>query len=269
MLNESELQSEINRLRNTEILKLQQVEDCCTWLDRRLKLGTPGRIVGETGVGKTSASIFYAFRNKIPRIPHSNPKIPILYVELIGSACSPSVLFERIAISLKQKISSGNVNQQRKIVWNYLRQSQVKMLIIDEAHRLQYQALNDIRDFEKQAGVLPILVGTSSRLDTLIGKDEQVISRFACHFSFELLTLGNLKKTTKKWENEVLKLPEPSNLASDDKIVTFLQEKTGGQIRLLDQILRSAAIFVLENGKTKIDLEILEEVGDEYYLVGA
>jgi DNA transposition AAA+ family ATPase len=269
MLSEEKLQAEIKRLRNPEVLKLKQVKDYCTWLDRRRKLRKPGRVVGDTGLGKTSASIFYAFQNRAQKRPNSHPRIPVLYIELTGSSCSSSVLFDRIATSLKPKVLSGSVNQQRKIVWNYLQQSKVEMLIIDEAHRLQFQALDDVRDLEKNAGVLPILVGTSTRLDTLISKNEQVISRFACHFNFERLEGGNFEKAVRAWEEDILKLPEPSNMDKDPEIITLLQEKTRGQIRLLDQILRDAAVFALEKGKSKVDLGVLKEVEGDYYLVGA
>jgi hypothetical protein len=269
MLTDAKLKAEINRLSNPQILKTKQVEQYCKWLDRRRKLRRPGRVVGDTGLGKTSASIYYTFQNRATKRPNSHPKIPVLYIELTGSACSASVLFEHIATGLKQKIGSGKVSQQKKIVWNCLKQAQVEMLIIDEAHRLQFQALNDIRDLEKQAGVLPVLVGTNSRLDTLMSKDEQVISRFACHFSFERLTTGTFISTIKLWEKDVLALPEDSNLAENTKIVTLLQEKTDGQIRLLDQILRDAAVYALENGKTKIDEAILKAIEGDYFLVGA
>lgn len=50
------------------------------------------------------------------------------------------------------------------------------------------------------------MVGTSSRLDTLISKDEQVAGRFASYFSFEKLLGANFRKTVKIWEQEILKL---------------------------------------------------------------
>lgn len=268
-LSDEKLKAEIHRLRNLQILRVEQVNRYSVWLDRRRKLGKPGRVVGDTGLGKTTASRWYAFQNRATKQPNHNPKIPVLYVEITGSACSSTGLFERIIESLKLKAIGGTVNQQRRKVWHYLKQARVEVIIIDEAHRLQFNTLNDIRDLEKEANVLPILVGTSSRLDTLISKDEQVASRFACHFNFERLVGGNFQKTLKIWEMEVLCLPEPSNLAEDAKVVTFLQEKTDGQIRLLDQILRDAAVEALESGRMKIDMDVLKSIEGDYALVAS
>ncbi|MGB3204493.1 MAG: TniB family NTP-binding protein [Crinalium sp.] len=165
-----------------------------------------------------------------------------MYTELTSSNCSPSLLFEMILQTLKHKATGGNENQLRKRTWDKLKQCKVEVLIIDEAHRLQFKTLPDVRDFYDKLKIIPILIGTSSRLDTLISKDEQVASRFACCLNFEKLLGGNFKKTIRIWEKEILRLPEPSNLADDQDIISLLQEKTDGQLRLLDQLLRDAAV---------------------------
>lgn len=264
-----QLQSEIERLRSPEILKLEQVKRYCNWLDDRRKLRTPGRVVGETGIGKTSASLYYAYENRVIKIPSQNPTIPVLYIELTSSACSSSLLFETILEVLKHKATGGKENQLRKRVWDKLRQCKVELLIIDEAHRLQLKALPDVRDLYDKVKVMPILVGTSSRLDTLIGKDEQIAGRFTCYFNFEKLRGNNFRKTVKIWEQDILRLPEPSNLAGNQEIITLLQSKTDGQLRLLDQILRDAAIKALSAGLKKIDLNVFESIEGDYSLVAS
>jgi DNA transposition AAA+ family ATPase len=264
-----EVQREIERLKNPDILQLEQVKRFCTWLDDRRKLGQSGRAVGNTGLGKTSAAIFYTYRSRASNQPHQNPTVPVLYVELRGSSCSPILLFETILRTLKHKATGGNENQLRKRAWDKLRQCKVEAIIIDEAHRLQFKTLPDITDLPKELGILAILIGTSSRLDTLISKDEQVASRFACYFNFEELSGNNFRKTVKIWEQEVLKLPEPSNLAINEDIINLLQEKTGGQLRLLDQILRNAAIKALELGLKKIDKSVLNSIEGDYSLVAS
>ena len=74
------VQQEIERLRNPDILQLEQVKRFSTWLDDRRKLGQPGRAVGNTGLGKTSAAIFYTFRNRASNQPHQSPTVPVLYL---------------------------------------------------------------------------------------------------------------------------------------------------------------------------------------------
>ncbi|WP_427158562.1 TniB family NTP-binding protein [Aliinostoc sp. HNIBRCY26] len=268
MTNE-EIQQEIERLRQPDILNLEQVKRFSAWLDERRKLRKPGRAVGESGLGKTTASLFYTYQNRAAKIPNQNPVAPVLYVELIGSSCSPSLLFKTIIETLKFKAKGGTEHQLRERAWYLIKQCKVEMLIIDEAHRLQFKTLTDVTDLSDKVKIIPILVGTSSRLDALISKNEQVGGRFAAYFSFETLIGANFTKTVKIWEQQILKLPEPSNLADNQEIITILQAKTAGQIRLLDQILRDAAVKALESGVNKIDKSLLNSIEGDYSLVAS
>lgn len=263
------VQQEIDRLRNPDILQLEQVKRFGMWVNDRRKLNEPGRAVGNTGLGKTSAAMFYTYRNRASSQPNQSPTVPVLYIEIRGSSCSPILLFETILKTLKHKATGGNENQLRKRAWDKLRQCKVELIIIDEAHRLQFKALPDVTDLHKELNILPILIGTSSRLDTLLSKDEQVASRVACYFNFEEVAGDNFRKTVKIWEQEILKLPNHSNLATNDEIITLLQEKTSGQLRLLDQILRNAAIKALETGSQKIDKVLLDSIEGDYSLVAS
>ncbi|BAZ18301.1 hypothetical protein NIES4071_101860 (plasmid) [Calothrix sp. NIES-4071] len=267
MTNE-ELQQEIDRLRQPNILNLEQVKRFCAWLDERRKLGKPGRAVGESGLGKTTSCLYYVYQNRAIKAPNQSPTVPILYVELTGSSCSPSLFFKTIIETLKFKAKSGNENQLRERTWYLIKQCKVEIIIVDQAHRLQFKTLPDIRDLFDKVKVVPVLVGTSNRLDTLMSRDEQIIGRFASYFSFEKLLGANFKKTVKIWEQQILRLPEPSNLAEDDEVITLLQGKTEGQIRLLDQILRNAAVKALETGINKIDKSVLESIEGDYLLAG-
>lgn len=268
-MTDEEKKQEIERLNQPDILNLEQVKRFCAWLNERRKLRKPGRAVGESGLGKTTASQFYAYQNRTVKIPNQNPSVSVLYIELEGSSCSPSLLFKTIIETLKFKVKGGTENQLRERAWYLIKQCKVEILIIDEAHRLQFKALPDVRDLFDKVKIVPILVGTSSRLDTLISKDEQVAGRFASYFSFEKLLGTNFRKTVKVWEQQILKLPKPSNLAENQEIITLLQEKTDGQIRLLDQILRDAAIKALEDGINKIDKSVLESIEGDYSLVAS
>jgi hypothetical protein len=263
------VQREIERLRNPEILELEQVKRFSAWVNERRKLGQPGRAVGNTGLGKTSAAMLYTLNNRASNQPNQSPVVPILYIEMRGSSCSPILLFENILKTLKHKATGGNENQLRKRAWDKLRQCKVEVLIIDEAHRLQFKTLPDVTDLQKELGILPILIGTSSRLDTLLSKDEQVASRFACYFNFEELSGNNFRKAVKVWEDQILMLPESSNLATNEEVISLLQEKTNGQLRLLDQILRNAAIKALELGLSKIDKSVLDSIEGDYSLVAS
>ena len=116
---------EIDRLRNPDILQLEQVKRFGTWVEDRRKLHESGRAVGNTGLGKTSAAMFYTYRNRASSQPNQSPTVPVLYIEIRGSSCSPILLFETILRTLKHKATGGNENQLRKRAWDKLRQCKV------------------------------------------------------------------------------------------------------------------------------------------------
>jgi DNA transposition AAA+ family ATPase len=61
----------------------------------------------------------------------------------------------------------------------------------------------------------------------------------------------------------VLKLPTPSNLTGKT-MLKILGDATVGYIRLMDKILRAAAIRSISKGLTKIDVETLTAVAMKY-----
>lgn len=91
MTNE-ELEKEIERLRQPDILNIEQVKRFSAWLDERRKLRKPGRAVGESGLGKTTASLFYTYQNRTVKIPNQNPVVPVLYIELIRCQTKSMIL---------------------------------------------------------------------------------------------------------------------------------------------------------------------------------
>jgi DNA transposition AAA+ family ATPase len=107
-----------------------------------------------------------------------------------------------------------------------------------------------------------VATGTD-RLDAVIKRDEQVYNRFRACYRFGKLSGEDFERTVKIWEQQVLRLPTPSNLTGKTMIKT-LGEATGGYIGLMDMILREAAIRSLKKGLAKIDVETLKEVSAEY-----
>ncbi len=76
----------------------------------------------------------------------------------------------------------------------------------------------------------------------------------------------NMQEMTALWEEHILQLPEPSNLANE-KAQHLLSQATRGYIGVLDQILCEAAIRTLQTGKSRITLPTLRQVVKECSLV--
>jgi DNA transposition AAA+ family ATPase len=163
---------------------------------------------------------------------------------------------------LNFRATKGTVSDFRGRAMEVLKGCGVEMLIIDEADRLKPETFADVRDIYDKLGIAVVLVGTD-RLDAVMKRDEQVYNRFrACH-RFGKLSGDDFKKTVKAWEDNILKLPVPSNLISK-AMLGILTSATEGYIGRLDEILREAAIRSLSRGLKKIDKAVLQEAAREY-----
>ncbi len=79
---------------------------------------------------------------------------------------------------------------------------------------------------------------------------------------------SKLKETVGIWEKNILALPAASNLMQESALKP-IRKATGVQNRgyyigLIDMVLREAAIRSLEKGLMYVDLEILQQVCEEY-----
>jgi DNA transposition AAA+ family ATPase len=163
---------------------------------------------------------------------------------------------------LKYQVTKGTIAEMRDRTLRVMKGCQVEMLIIDEADRFKPKTFAEVRDIFDNLQISVILVGTD-RLDAVIKRDEQVHNRFRAQRRFGKLLGQEFKDTVVIWENKVIALPVPSNLAKVDT-QKLLLKATGGYIGRLDEILREAAIKSLSRGHKKIEFSILQEVAREY-----
>lgn len=252
-----------------DILRLDQVSTFIDWVKGRLKLRKFGKAIGETGLGKTFAC--YACLEEFEPIqlqPNHSPEIPLLYIQIDINRCSPGRVLQLILIALK-KPTSGNINQLKQRVKKFLKQYRVRAILVDEAHCLSFDALKTVRDLhdDKELKVIPILIGTSNRLDSLTEKDEQVRDRYSNTFVFKELSSDKFNEILTIWGEKIIKMQDPlssksnSNATSKTRVIPLLkygrqgvdkdlasslEEITSRELRLLDDILRDAAVRLLE-----------------------
>jgi hypothetical protein len=255
------LEVEIERLRHKNIVEVEQVCQLHDWLESKRRSRQSCRVVGESRTGKTVACDSYRLRHRPIQEVGKPPIVPVVYIQP-PQECSSGELFRVIIEHLKYKMVKGTVGEIRSRTLQILKRCGVEMLIIDEADRLKPKTFADVRDFFDNLGISVVLVGTD-RLDAVIKRDEQVYNRFRACYRFGKLQGNEFKETVEIWEQDVLRLPVPSNLASKP-MLKILGEATGGYIGLMDMILREAGIRALEKGLTKIDRATLEEVALEY-----
>jgi DNA transposition AAA+ family ATPase len=255
------VQEAIQRLNRKGYIPLHQVQSVHDWLEGKRQSRQSGRVVGESRTGKTIACDAYRLRNKPQQVAGKPPTIPVIYLQA-PQECGAKELFSVILEHLKYQVTRGTVAEMRDRLMRVMKGCQVEMLMIDEADRLKPKTFAEVRDIFDKLEISVILVGTD-RLDAVIKRDEQVYNRFrACH-RFGKLSGEEFERTVKIWEQQVLRLPSPSNLTGKTMLKT-LGEATGGYIGLMDMILREAAIRALKKGLPKIDIETLKEVAAEY-----
>jgi DNA transposition AAA+ family ATPase len=254
------LEQEINRLNRPSIVPLEHIKDLHNWLDDKRKSRQSCRIVGESRTGKTIACTAYKLRNKPTQDGQQTPIVPVVYI-MPPTKCTAKELFKEIIEALRYKAVKGTVSDFRSRAMDVLKACEVEMLIIDEADRLNLDIFSEVRDL-KERNISIVLVGTD-RLDEVIQKDEQVYNRFRSHRRFGKLGGTDFKRTVTIWENNVLKLPVPSNLDLP-KMQKILLDATEGYIGRLDELLRETAIKSLSRGHKRIDKKILQEIAREH-----
>jgi hypothetical protein len=255
------LQAEIARLRKKTILSLGQVTALHNFLGSKRKARQSCRIVGPSRTGKSIGCEAYFYRNKPKQETGKKPIVPVVYIHP-PQKCGSRELFKEIIEFLKYRVTKGTVADFRGRAVEVLKGCEVEMIIIDEADRLKPETFADVRDFYDKLAISVVLVGTD-RLDTVIMRDEQVYNRFRACYRFATLSGDEFVETIKTWEQDVLKLPVASNLASLE-MQTLIMDATGGYIGRMDEVLRESAIRALSRGHKKIEHLVLKEVAQEY-----
>jgi DNA transposition AAA+ family ATPase len=255
------VQEAISRLNRNGYVELPHVQIAHDWLEGKRKSRQSGRVVGDSGTGKTMTCEAYLLSNKHQQIEGKPPITPVIYLQ-IPQECGAKELFGVILGHLKCQVTNGNITEMRDRTLLVMKECQVEMLIIDEADRFKPKTFAEVRDISDNLQISVILVGTE-RLNAVIKRDEQVYNRFRDCYRFEKLSGEDFEQTVKIWEQQVLQLPTPSNLTSKT-MLNILSEATGGYIGLMDKILREAAIRSIEKGLTKIDVETLKTVAMRY-----
>jgi DNA transposition AAA+ family ATPase len=256
-----ELQEHIDRLKFPTVLELASVTQFHEWLDDQRECRQSGRVIGDSGTGKSIACNAYTLKSQSDPPDGTAPTLPVLSISALTEMDQRQV-FVSLLEQLNYRITKGPLSDLRERVYWLLTTCQVEMILIDEAHRCRPRALSEIRDIAEKLRIAVILIGTD-RLETVMGRDEQVKRRFlACH-RFHRLDSQALADMSTLWETYVLRLPQPSHLTRAP-IQKILGAATSGYLGPLDEILRKAARRALRSGHPRIELSHLNHVIKEH-----
>ena len=255
----AEIQAEIDRLSRQPYLELNQVKNCHGWMYELLMSKSTGLLVGESRCGKTVTCKSFAERYNKYKSGQGRRIKPVVYIQ-IPVSCGSRDFFIKI-LKVLNKPTNGSVSDLRERTLDGLAIHQVEMLIVDEANHLEQKTFSDLRHVydEDELNLAVLLVGTTHRLQVVVKCNKQVMYRFLEQYELDRLDDKEFKQMVSIWERDVLRLPEPSNLAKG-KTFTTLKTATKKLIGLLDMILRKAAIRSLLQGHRKVDLDILKQI---------
>lgn len=251
------LQPDIERLIAVNYIELEHIQKIHHWLDTLRLTRQCARIIAPPRTGKSVTCDIYRLLNKPRKRPGRRDLVPVLYMQAPGD-CSAGELLVLILELLGYEETSGNLSQLRRRALRLIKEAKVEMIIIDEANFLTLKTFSEIARIYDLYKITIVLVGTDS-LDSLIKREEYIHDRFIECYRLKVLSENQFSEVVQLWEDQLIKLPVPSNLTRKEILVPLYQ-KTGGKIGLLDRVLRKAGLLSLKKGLNHINKETLNEV---------
>jgi hypothetical protein len=191
-------------------------------------------------------------RTGIPVEPESLSQCDTLYYKP-GITVSPQKLKSEISI-LRNRFYEVKV---RALTWHKLgdwataiQNRQVNLIIVDEAHRLKYQSLEELRDLQEKWCIGVVLIGDPG-MERSLAKMYHFADRVRYVEKFDPLGLTDVVKYTDKWL-ELMKLPK----AADD-IYPLIAAYSRGNPRILGHL------FALTQRLLRINDDMVNEFSRE------
>ena len=178
-----------------------------------------GMCFGKPGAGKTAAAYRYsnwqnilnnfAVRNGVPIEPEKTLKIDTIYYQPSITVSAPRLRSELIQLKNKfETVVSNAVSWTEPEKWaESLKSQPAKLIIVDEAYRLKYQALEELRDIHESWNV-GILLLADPGFERSIGRMWHFCVRIAYVEEFNLFTPSEVNQYIDEKMLE-MNLPKP------------------------------------------------------------
>ena len=270
---DGEADTRIRRIRTDRWVSYARAESALIAMDDLLNFPKRTRmpnllLVGPTNNGKTM--IVEKFRRAHPATPASQTEngaahIPVLRVQMPAGPDEPrffGAILEELGFP---HVLSDRVSKRQDAALRMMRETRVRVLIIDEVHNIlsgtrlqQRRLLNLLRWVGNELQISLIAVGTAEALHA-VQSDDQLANRFEpvglppwrAGTDFEQL-LSTLEA--------VLPLRSPSNLAGSDlshKILAMAE----GILGEIVSIVTRAAVRAVSTGRESITADLIDQTG--------
>jgi DNA transposition AAA+ family ATPase len=118
------VQEATDRLNRNGYVELPHVQIAHDWLDRQRQSRQSGRVVGESGTGKTMTCDAYVLKNKPQQVAGKPPTVPAIYVR-VPEECGAKELFEVILRYFNYQVVKVTVAELRVRTLQVLKVCQV------------------------------------------------------------------------------------------------------------------------------------------------
>jgi hypothetical protein len=265
-----DIEALISQLGKRYTIEIPKILKLHKWLDEQRLCRGSCRVVGESFTGKTIASATYCLKRSITQSVNQPVSRPVIYWHCPASLTKSDVikgLLQSFSCQIPPRIHHSQAIRGYNLdlhdcLYQVLRQCQVEMILLDQAHNLSLNALSNIQEIANYLEISIVLVGTD-RLNALLGKEEKLHYHFLPSYRYMRFNADEHREFTALWHEYVLKMPEFSNLTSP-KAQSILLSATQGLVGLLDQILRKTAVRAIKQGESQISLDLLKQVIVEF-----
>lgn len=270
---DEEADTRIRRIRTDRWVSYARAEAALTAMEDLLNFPKRTRmpnllLVGPTNNGKTM--IVEKFRRAHPATPASQTEsgaahIPVLRLQMPAGPDEPrffGAILEELGFP---QMLSDRVSKRQDAALRMMRETRVRVLIIDEVHNIlsgtrlqQRRLLNLLRWLGNELQISLIAVGTAEALHA-VQSDDQLANRFEpvglppwrAGTEFEQL-LSTLEA--------VLPLRLPSNLCGPDLLRKILASSEGILGEIVSIVTR-AAVRAVSTGKESITADLIDQTG--------
>lgn len=243
-------------IESASYLSFRELCDACR---EQTKIGLS---FGRPGIGKSEASLRYSswsliemnlsIKTGVPVEPEKLLSCDTLYYKP-GITVSPQRLKSELSI-LKNRFCDAKL---RAISWRKeadwaaaLQTQQINLLIVDEAHRLKYQVLEELRDLHERWNIGVVLIGDPG-MERNLPRMFHFADRVRYVEKFEALSLVDVGKYIDK-QVELMSLPKPA-----EDVYSLISTYSRGNPRILGHL------FALIQRLLKINNDIVHEITKE------
>jgi len=243
-------------IESTSFHSFSELADACR---EQTKIGMS---FGRPGIGKSEASLRYskwslvetnlALRTGVPIEPEKLLSCDTLYYKP-GITVSPQRLKSELSL-LKNRFCDAKLRAtswRKETDWaTALQTQQINLIIIDEAHRLKYQSLEELRDLHERWAVGVVLIGDPG-MERNLPRMFHFADRVRYVEKFEALSPIDVTNYVDK-QVELMAVPKPP-----DEVYPLIATYSRGNPRILGHL------FALIQRLLKINSDIVHEITKE------